>query len=223
METLKTLIVSRFKIISLLTVSMTLSIVLLMIRMKLNQSFFYLFLVWNLFLAVIPYAITTYLGTKKTLSKWSLLFCFCAWLLFLPNAPYIITDLLHLRTSSRYLMWLDVLVVTSFAYNGLMLFFLSLLDMESILKSFIKGKKRFYLMTFILFLTGFGIYLGRFLRYNSWEIVQNPLALFGDIMEIVIHPTGHIQAWVFTLMFGAFLSVGFWMFKALVRNEHKNI
>jgi uncharacterized membrane protein len=218
MKILNTRIVSRFKIIFLLTVSMTLSIVLLMIRMKLNQSFFFLFLVWNLFLAVLPYAITTYLRTKDKLSKWSLLVYFCAWLLFLPNAPYIITDLLHLRMSNQYLMWLDVLVVTSFAYNGLILFFLSLLDMECILKSFITSKKRFYLMTFIPFLTGFGIYLGRFLRYNSWEILQNPLALFGDIMDIVLHPTLHLQAWVFTLTFGAFLSVGYWVFKSL-KNE----
>lgn len=215
METLKTLIVSRFKIISLLTVSMILSIVLLMIRMKLNQSFFFLFLVWNLFLAVIPYAITTYLSTKEKLSRWSLALCFCVWLLFLPNAPYIITDLLHLRMSNQYLMWLDVLLVTSFAYNGLVLFFLSLADMEVILKSFISGKKRFYLMTFILFLTGFGIYLGRFLRYNSWEIIQDPLALFSDVMDILLYPTLHLQAWVFTLTFGAFLSVGFWMFKEI--------
>jgi uncharacterized membrane protein len=193
-----------------------------MIRMKLNQSFFYLFLVWNLFLAVIPYAITTYLRTKETLSKWNLLIYFCAWLLFLPNAPYIITDLLHLSTSNQYLMWLDVLVVTSFAYNGLILFFLSLLDMESILKSFITDKKRFYVMTFILFLTGFGIYLGRFLRYNSWEIVQNPFALFGDILDILLHPTGHLLACVFTLTFGAFLSVGFWMFKAPIATANLN-
>ena len=219
METLKTLIISRFKIISLLMVSMTLSIVLLMIRMKLNQSFFFLFLVWNLFLAIIPYAITTYLSTRARLTKWSLLVYFCVWLVFLPNAPYIITDLLHLRMSNPYLMWLDVLVVTSFAYNGLVLFFLSLLDMETILKTYIQGKKRFYLMTCILFLTGFGIYLGRFLRYNSWEIVQNPLALIADIIDIVRHPLLHLQAWVFTLTFGAFLSVGFWMFKAFSNSE----
>ncbi|MEZ4791921.1 MAG: DUF1361 domain-containing protein [Gelidibacter sp.] len=218
METLKTLIISRFKILSLLTVSMALSIILLMIRMKLNQSFFFSFLVWNLFLAVIPYAITTYLSTMEKPSKWSLLICFCAWLLFLPNAPYIITDLLHLRMSNQHLMWLDVLVVTSFAYNGLMLFFLSLLDMETILKSFTNDKKRFYLTTCILFLTGFGIYLGRFLRYNSWEILQNPLALFTDIFDIVVHPTLHLQAWVFTLSFGAFLSVGYWMFKTFGKN-----
>lgn len=217
METLRTLIISRFKILSLITMSLALSIVLLMIRMKLNQSFFFLFLIWNLFLAVIPFAITTYLRSLEQIKKLSLCFYFCIWLLFLPNAPYIITDLLHLRSSNHYLMWLDVLVVTSFAYNGLMLFFLSLADMESILTAFISRKKRFYLMLFILFLTGFGIYLGRFLRYNSWEIVQHPFELFKDIMDILLHPTLHMQAWVFTLTFGAFLSISFWIFKAFTK------
>ena len=218
METLKTLVITRIKIISMLTVSMGLSIVLLMIRMKLNHSFFYLFLVWNLFLAIIPYAITTYLTTIEKLSNWALIIGFGIWLLFLPNAPYIITDLLHLRMSDQYLMWLDVLLVTSFAYNGLILFFLSLLDMETILRSKISSRKRFYLVTIVLFLTGFGIYLGRFLRYNSWEIIQNPLSLFTDIIDIAIHPTLHLQAWVFTITFGAFLSSGYWMFKGFKSN-----
>ncbi len=204
METLKTIIVSRFKIISMLTVSMTLSIVLLMIRMKLNQSFFYLFLVWNLFLAIIPYAITTYLSTREKHSKVSFLVIFCAWLLFLPNAPYIITDLLHLRLSNQYLMWLDVILVTSFTYNGLVLFFLSLSDMEVILKSFINDKKGFYIITIIVFLTGFGIYLGRFLRYNSWELLHKPTAIFKDTFDIIFYPGLHLQAWIFTLSFGTF-------------------
>lgn len=171
METIKILLISRFRILSLLLVSMTLSIILLMIRMKLNQSFFFIFLVWNLFLAIIPFGITTYLQSLKKPSKLILTLYFVPWLLFLPNAPYIITDLIHLRMSNNYLMWLDVLVVTSFAYNGLVLFFLPLYDMENILKAFISGNKRFFIMTIILFLTGFGIYLGRFLRYNSWEIL----------------------------------------------------
>lgn len=218
MEIIKTLILSRFKILSMLMVSMTLSMVLLMIRMKLNHSFFFLFLVWNLFLAIIPYAITMYLSSKKKHSRLSLLSWFVVWLLFLPNAPYIVTDLVHLQGIDRHLLWLDVLVVMSFAFNGLMLFFLSLLDMESLLKTFIKGNLRFYVMNVVLFLTGFGIYLGRFLRYNSWEIVQNPFDLFADIVDIAIYPTLHSQAWVFTLTFGAFLSVGFWMFKS-IKNE----
>ena len=221
MQTLKSLLFSRFKIISLLTMSMTLSIVLLMIRMKLNQSFFFLFLVWNLFLAIVPFGITTYLRSAEKLKKVSFVISFCVWLLFLPNAPYIITDLLHLSNSNDYMMWLDVLVVTSFAYNGLVLFFLSLLDMESLLKPFIINKYRYFVMTFIHFITAFGIYLGRFLRYNSWELVQHPFELFADIMNIIFHPSIHLQAWIFTFTFGAFLSVGFYMFKSFSKlNSH---
>jgi uncharacterized membrane protein len=217
MEAIKTLIIARFRILLWLTVSMTLSIVLLMIRMKLNQSIFFMFLVWNLFLALIPFTITMYLSSKKNIPKWSLLLWFGIWLLFLPNAPYIITDLLHLRMSDKYLMWLDVLVVSSFACNGMILFFLSLMDMESLLRSFTSVKIRFYLITFVLFLTAFGIYLGRFLRYNSWEILQHPYDLFTDILNIIIQPNQYVEAWIFSLFFGIFLSVGFWMFKAFLK------
>ena len=198
----------------MLIASMTLSVVLLMIRVKLNQSFFLLFLVWNLFLAVIPFAITLYLKSKYEHSKISLLFWFGVWLLFLPNAPYIVTDLLHLHGQDKYLMWLDVLVITSFSFNGLILFFLSVMEMENILRSYLSERQQFFLINAIMLLTGFGMYLGRFLRYNSWEIIQNPFALFADIVDILLHPTENLQAWVFTLAFAAFLNVGYWMVKA---------
>ena len=129
MNTIKTLLFNRFKIISLLSISIALSIVLLMVRMKLTHSFFYLFLVWNLFLAVIPFAISTYLISFPKLKKLGLLIWFSVWLLFLPNAPYIVTDLIHLRLSDTHFIWLDILIVSSFACNGLLLFYLSILDM----------------------------------------------------------------------------------------------
>jgi uncharacterized membrane protein len=215
MEPIKTLIINRFKILSLLTVSMAFSVVLLMIRIKLNQSFFFLFLVWNLFLAVIPYAITTYLISLANIQRISLLLYGSIWLLFLPNAPYIITDLLHLRLSNIHFMWLDVLLVTSFAFNGMMLFYLSLMDMEIILKKYLNTKIVYHTIHFVCILTGFGMYLGRFLRYNSWEIIQNPLALTSDIFDIIIHPNQHLEAWIFTASFGMFLMVGFRMFNVL--------
>lgn len=215
MDCLKHLLFNRFKIFSLLSLSMLLSIVLLMVRMKLNQSFFFLFLIWNLFLAVIPFAITIYLSSNPKLNKYSLLLWLGVWLLFLPNAPYIITDLLHLKKGSYHLLWLDILVVTSFALNGLLLFFLSLLDMKVILSVFITKKYLNFLYVFILFLSGFGVYLGRFLRYNSWEIIQNPIDLLNDILTIVLHPSLHPEAWLFTFTFGSFLTIGFWIFEHL--------
>ncbi len=221
MDCLKHLLFNRFKIFSLVSVSMLLSVVLLMIRMKLNQSFFFLFLIWNLFLAVIPFAITTYLISNPKLSKYGLVLWFGVWLLFLPNAPYIITDLLHLRMGTNHLVWLDILVVTSFALNGLMLFFFSLLDMKEILGSYINKKFLNLIYSSILFLSGFGVYLGRFLRYNSWGIIQNPISLLNDISYIILHPNLNFEAWLFTFLFGSFLTIGFLIFKQLVTNCSK--
>ncbi|WP_162623334.1 DUF1361 domain-containing protein [Confluentibacter sediminis] len=189
--------------------------------MKLTHSFHFLFLVWNLFLAVIPFAITAYLISNPKLSKYGLYFWFCVWLLFLPNAPYIITDLLHLKVSSSYLLWLDVLVVTSFALNGLLLFLLSITDMKAIMSRFTNNKYVNPIFIFILFLCGFGVYLGRFLRYNSWEVIQNPLNLLNDIIFLIIHPNLNLEACLFTFIFGSFLNVAYWMFKQLYANTSK--
>lgn len=217
MEAIKTLILNRFRILSILTISIALSIVLLMIRMKLHQSFYLLFLVWNLFLAIIPFAITTTLISQSKPHKIKLFLSFGVWLLFLPNAPYIVTDLLHLNNSQQHLMWLDVLVIVSFAFNGLILFMLSLSDMEKLLKLYLNPKLVFPLMLSIFGLTAFGIYLGRFLRFNSWELVHNPITFFSDSLQLIIQP--NIEACIFTLTFGSFLAITYWLLKAFSNSK----
>ena len=215
MEAIKSLIQTRFKTLSLISVALAFSAVLLMVRMKLNKSFFFLFLIWNVFLAIIPYVITMYLNTKPNLSKFKIAFWLLVWLAFLPNAPYIITDLIHIRIGNDSLLWLDVLVVLSFAMSGLLLFFMSILDMQHFVKANLKKLSIETVTIIIMFLCGFGVYLGRFLRYNSWEILSNPQVLIADVFNILISPFQHYEAWLFTLGFGAFLVVGFWMFKNL--------
>tara|TARA_R110001606_G_C15193908_1_gene630838 strand:- start:91 stop:633 length:543 start_codon:yes stop_codon:yes gene_type:complete len=174
-----------------------------------------LFLVWNLFLAVIPFTITSYLVSLPKLNKIGFVLSFGIWLLFLPNAPYIVTDLIHLRVSYSTYIWLDILVVSSFAFNGLLLFYLSILDMKHVLKRYLKKPIINYGITLTIFLSSFGVYLGRFLRYNSWEILSNPKYLFIDIVNIAVRPLANKEAWLFTIVFGTFLNVGFWVFKNL--------
>ena len=217
MATIKTLISNRFKIISLLTISMALSVVLLLIRIKLHQSIYLSFLVWNLCLAIIPFAITTGLTSTKKINKMTLFIFFGIWLLFLPNAPYIVTDLLHLTRTDQQYLWLDILMIMSFAFNGLILFFLSLSDMEKLLKLHLNPRILRLLMFSIFGLTAFGIYLGRFLRHNSWEIINNPLNIFKDIINILFQP--NIEAWIFTLTFGSFLAISYWMLKAFSNSK----
>lgn len=215
METIKTLTQSKFKTLALITVALTFSVIVLMVRMKLNKSFFFLFLIWNVFLAIIPYAITMYLNTMQNLSRLKLGFWFIVWLAFLPNAPYIVTDLIHIRIGNDSLLWLDVLVVLSFAMSGLFLFYLSIIDMQRLISENFKRIPITTATTIILFLCGFGVYLGRFLRYNSWEIISQPQIIISDILNIIIAPFQNFNAWLFTLGFGTFLVVGFWMFKNL--------
>lgn len=216
METIKTLIQSKFKTLSLVTVALAFSIITLMVRIKLNKSFFYLFLVWNVFLAIIPYAITMYLDTKSNLSKLKLSVWFLAWLTFLPNAPYIVTDLIHIKVGNNPLLWLDVLVVLSFALSGLFLFYLSLLDMQRLIKTQFERMPIEAIMLIIIFLCGFGVYLGRFLRYNSWEIISNPQVLISDIFNILLSPFNNSDVWFFTFVFGGFLVVGYWIIKNII-------
>ena len=215
MKTLRAIIQSKFKTLPLVTVALTFSVIALMVRIKLNKSFFYLFLIWNVFLAIIPYIITMYLKNKQNLSKLKLSFWFLVWLAFLPNAPYIVTDLIHIRIGNDSLLWLDVLVILSFALSGLFLFYLSIRDMEKLIASKFKRISTTALTLIVLFLCGFGVYLGRFLRYNSWEIISNPQILMTDVFNILISPFQNSEAWLFTLGFGGFLVVGYWMFKNL--------
>ncbi|MFP4845440.1 DUF1361 domain-containing protein [Winogradskyella sp. PE311] len=218
METLKTRIQSKYKTLSLITVALSFSIVVLLVRIKLNKSFFYLFLLWNVFLAIIPYAITMYLNTKESISNLKLSLWFLVWLAFLPNAPYIVTDLVHIRIGNDALLWLDVLVILSFALSGLLLFYLSILDFQKLICKKLKKLPTEISTICLLLLCGFGVYLGRFLRYNSWEIISNPKILISDILNIIISPLQNADAWLFTLGFGGFLVVGYGIFK----NFHKH-
>ncbi|MBC3844846.1 DUF1361 domain-containing protein [Winogradskyella echinorum] len=220
METLQKPIQSKFKTLVLVTATLSFSLIMLMVRMKLNKSFFYLFLVWNIFLAFIPYIITMYLNTKTNLSKLKLGFWFFIWLALLPNAPYIVTDLIHIRIGNHTLLWLDVMVILSFALSGLLLFYLSIRDMEKLIAVKFKQIPITTLSILIMFLCGFGVYLGRFLRYNSWEIISNPEVLISDVFNIIVSPFQNSGAWLFTLGFGGFLVVGYLIFKNIIYSKN---
>jgi len=143
-----------------------------------------MFLIWNLFLAGIPYAISQL--TKR--SSWFknatvlLIGILTIWLLLLPNAPYIITDLIHLNHINSNLIWFDALLIFLFAANGLLLAILSMVDVYVIIKEKWNTIVASFCIVFISFLTGFGIYLGRYLRWNSWELFTQPNNLFQDII-----------------------------------------
>lgn len=184
---------------------------LLALRMYVKESLFYGFLVWNLFLAIVPYAISLWLLQTHWIRKHTLplLLVLGIWLLFLPNAPYLITDLMHLRHARSSLSWLDPFMLFAFALTGLLFGIISLHHVFCVLsaKWSVAAAKR--LLFFVVFLCGFGIYLGRFQRWNSWELFSDPILLLRDCFRSLSHPAYRIKTWGITLGFGSFLWILF--------------
>lgn len=180
---------------------------LLLIRAKLTNSIYLFFLIWNLFLAVIPYAITTLLNVHDKLfkNKFKCTFLLLTWLAFLPNSFYIVTDLIHIVRSKGSLLYLDLVIISSFAITGFMFGILSLIEIEKKIAPFVSSIIKVTLIPSISLLCGFGIYIGRELRYNSWDIISNPLQLTHDLFfELLITKTI-----LFTGHFGLFIYMSF--------------
>ena len=177
----------------------------------------FVFLNWNLFLAAISWILTTLFVVKPKLceSKFCLFTLMGVWLLFFPNAPYILTDLFHLRLNLAMPVWFDLLLVLSFAWTGLLFGFLSLWDIEQFLSRFIKRKYITVLSIILLFLGSFGIYIGRYLRWNSWDIISQPFALMYDIGDRIINPFSHPRTWGMTILMGIFLNILYWSFRLI--------
>lgn len=215
MEQIKKYFFNRFEIIFTVGIFLFASLVLLMIRLRITHSFFFLFLVWNVFLAWIPFGISFFLRSKEKIKRNALLLWFGLWLLFLPNAPYILTDYMHLRFSTETTIGLDLFLIGAFALSGLLFYYLSLRDMEALLLSKLSKRTTQLIVWTVPFLVGFGIYIGRFLRWNSWSIIQQPERLFKDIWNIIYSPFDHLLAWIFTLSFGILLGTTYVLFKRI--------
>jgi uncharacterized membrane protein len=158
----------------------------------------YLFLVWNIFLAWIPFMISSQFSKVKTKAKWKQLLIFSSWLVFFPNALYIVTDLIHLQIESLVPKWFDAVLLFSASVAGLMMAFVSLYRVEVFLHQVIHKKLRSISVLAILFLASFGVYLGRFLRWNSWDVISNPFQLLASIGHRIISPFDHLQTWAVT-------------------------
>jgi uncharacterized membrane protein len=174
----------------------------------------FLFLNWNLFLAFIPWALSSFfvIQTKIQKSRIMKILILIFWLLFFPNAPYLFTDLFHLRRIPNMPVWFDLIMILSFAWTGVFFGFLSLWDIEQMLATKIKMRYVKIISAFFLFLGSFGVYIGRFLRWNSWDIITKPFNLMSDISERFLNPLDHQTTWGMTLFMGLFLNMMYWSF-----------
>ena len=140
---------------------------------------------WNLVLAWIPFLLARRVyGLRASRSPRYWLFGGCAvlWFFFFPNAPYIVTDLVHLKTRAPVPKWFDLVMMVSFAWTGLCLGYLSLYLMQEVVRSWLGRRWSWGFVVVMLALSSFGIYLGRFQRWNSWDVLARPLGLASDVV-----------------------------------------
>jgi uncharacterized membrane protein len=197
-----------------LALTSTVGIALVTARFAVSRQFAYFNLVWNLFLAWLPISFA-YLAGRYRGSRRRLLACAFFWLLFLPNSPYLVTDLVHLKPRPPVPLWFDILLVQSFVLTGLLLGFLSVYLMHRMVSHSFGWRTGWMFTCAILGLTGFGIYLGRFERWNSWDLFLSPSALLGYICDVVVHPRANKTAVVFSALCGTFLFLTYVAFYAL--------
>jgi len=172
------------------------SILLLAVRIVVTGSLMFGFLPWNLLLAYVPYAITRRLTREKgeKIHRLKFIMMFSLWLLFLPNSFYIITDLFHLN-QGKAPKWFNLVLIFSFAWNGLLLGIISLRQMGSLIEPFISIRWRCIFLYLVMGLNALGIYIGRYLRFNSWDVITNPFQLAGDIVYLAVHPVRNMEDW----------------------------
>ena len=173
-----------------------------------------LYLAWNLFLAWIPLllalvAARAFNATPTRRAQGTV--AGVAWLMFFPNAPYILTDCVHLLRSGHY-FWVDLVLILLFALTGLVLGFCSLYLMQRVVARRFGWPMGWLFAAAVAALSGFGIYVGRFWRWNSWDVLLNPLNLLADVgswlLHVPFHPKlGVVPALFATLLFIAYVSL----------------
>ncbi len=212
-------------VVSLISLS-AFAVILSFVRFLISGTTRYDFLIWNLFLAWVPlvFAWLLYVRTPKGLVwSWGNFGLFAVWLAFLPNAFYLVTDFIHLRRTSQVDILFDIILFSTYAFCGIILGLTALyLVHVRAIKRF--GMRAHYLPVAVLLLCGFAIYLGRYLRWNSWDIIVNPLGLLFDVSSSVIDPINHPLTFGTTLLFYGFLGLLYlvvWQAIATARNSKK--
>jgi len=189
----------------------SLATMMVVLRMMYTGELSFAFLVWNLFLAWLPYLLAGMVyrwrerpfvtGVIGTL-----------WLLFLPNALYLVTDLIHLYPWGDVPFWYDAIMLFTFALTGLMLGLLSLYLLHTVVAQRYGTGIGWLFVMVVSVLSGLGVYVGRFLRWNSWDVFTNPLRVLGDVAVSLLHPEMFLKTFVTTGLLTAVFMLAYVVF-----------
>jgi uncharacterized membrane protein len=206
-----------------------LSVAFLATRFGFTGSMRYRFLVWNLFLAWLPYGCAVALAHRRTLRPPreapplpAGVLLGLTWLLTFPNAPYILTDVVHLMNGEVFRWWFDAGLILSFALTGCFLAVVSLRIVHELVRERAGALVGWIFVLAVSGLSGFGIYLGRFLRFNSWDVLTEPWRVARAIAVRILNPIDHPKTYGVTLMFAALLLTCYAVFLSASRPRYSD-
>lgn len=192
-----------------------LAIVLNLLRIILFGNTSFIYILWNIFLAFIPFLISLILlssTTKDKIFKPLFIIGFIVWLLFLPNAPYVVTDFIHLGRIHVVPVMYDIFLLFTSAWVSLLLGLYSINHIEKIFLLRFSSKITNTIIAIIIFFTSFGIYLGRYLRFNSWDFFINHNFLISSVFKVFTESNKYENVYYYTLLFFAFIYITYLSF-----------
>ena len=168
----------------------------------------YYYLLWNLFLAWIPLLLSFYLKkilAKKAWSSYEAMFVSLLWVLFIPNSFYMLSDYIHLNNFTGNNLLFNITFFSEIIITALMLGFFSVRIIEFEIKNRFSKVWSRLIIALIFLISSFGIYVGRDLRWNSWDIFINPGALLLDVFNHLSNPSNY--ATILTVVFPFFILI----------------
>lgn len=194
----------KLKVVAMSLLLTFFMLALYVVRIFYTNDYYYGMLLWNLFLAWLPF-LFSYWAYTRYFSKGRNIITVLAgflWLLFFPNAPYIITDLIHLEERNGFPLWFDAVLVFTFAFTGFILGLSSLYMIHRVLQHAFSTWKAWLMIMVMIAMSGYGIYIGRILRWNSWDLFTHPIPLLQDVHDTILTPASLAMIVLFTVLMG---------------------
>jgi uncharacterized membrane protein len=208
----------RIVVLSALGVASGLCLALEAVRERHYGALDFRFLVWNLFLAWVPLAVSlvVYDRYRRGTPLVRLAPALALWLLFLPNAPYIVTDFVHLSAASRAPLWFDGVELSAFSWTGLLLGFVSLYLLHAVARHRFGAAVGWTAVFAVLALVSVGVYLGRVKRWNSWDLLTQPGAKLAQLHSHLADPASLGRALGVTIGLTLLLALAYLAFYVLM-------
>lgn len=205
---------SPHRLIAAVTAMSLAGVLLLVLRIIDSNSMRYVFLIWNLILAAVTPLLAWWLVRRVRRygwADWKQFYLTVLWILFLPNSFYILTDFIHLRQTYEASLLYDIVMLTSFALSGLIMGFISVYLIHTELNKRLRPPQTWTIIGTIFLASSFAICLGRFTRWNTWDIFLKPAGLLFDVSDRIVNPSAHGETYVVTAVFFLLLFSIYWV------------